>query len=766
MGKKYTVTSMLLCACSLTALKAQSITGLDIVTAGTNPATLIKPLVNGDTVNTATSPAFSIRANTTGSLANVRFEVNGVILRTEATAPYALNGDIAGNFNAWNPGTGTYVIRAFPTAVGSTGPGPVFQRTINLTGNVVPPTSEGIVLAGETNATGAYKKWHRITLTQDGPLAQETGGTVNPFTNYRMNVRFTHPTSGKSYVVPGYFAADGNAAETSATSGNKWRANFAADEVGTWNYEVDFVSGPNISVEFTGGTAVAPFDGKTGTFQVAATDKTGRDNRAKGRLYYVGQRYLRYAETNEHFVKAGPDSPETLLAYQDFDDAATNGVKTYTPHIADWRTGDPTWKGGKGRGLIGAVNYLASEGLNTMSFIPYNNGGDGNNVWPHVSKSNKLAFDCSKLDQWEIYFDYADRNGFFLHFKTQERENDDNNGPGAAQALDGGNLGLQRKLYYRELVARFGHHLALNWNLGEENTQSTAVRIQMAQYFADLDPYKGNGFRRHIVIHNFPGPNTGTPPIDQPGSMYPPLLGNASQLTGPAIQTADVNVHRDTLFWINQSKNTPRPWVVCNDEQGPASVGIPPDLGFAGYNGAPVDENGTTVTPKTQAQVRHQVLWGNFMGGGGGIECYFGYQVPETDLTLQNFRSRDAWWNYCSIALNFFRNSVPFWLMENRNDLIGNAANNINNGYCFAKTGDLYVVYTQNGSTKNLNLTGVTGDFKVMWFSPRNGGAMLTSNITTVAGGGTRNLGTPPNNTTSDWVMYIIRDGYTVPANN
>ena len=50
--------------------------------------------------------------------------------------------------------------------------------------------------------------------------------------------------------------------------------------------------------------------------------------------------------------------------------------------------------------------------------------------------------------------------GLFLHFKTQETENQG--------LLDGGEVGPQRKLYYRELIARFGHHLALNWNMGEE----------------------------------------------------------------------------------------------------------------------------------------------------------------------------------------------------------------------------------------------------------------------------------------------------------
>jgi len=34
--------------------------------------------------------------------------------------------------------------------------------------------------------------------------------------------------------------------------------------------------------------------------------------------------------------------------------------------------------------------------------------------------------------------------------------------------LDSGELGNERKLYYRELIARFGHHVSLE-NLGSEN---------------------------------------------------------------------------------------------------------------------------------------------------------------------------------------------------------------------------------------------------------------------------------------------------------
>src|SRR4030042_3613024 len=111
----------------------------------------------------------------------------------------------------------------------------------------------------------------------------------------------------------------------------------------------------------------------TGRFDIIPTNKSGRDFRGKGRLQYVGERYLQFAGTKEYFLKAGADSPENLLAYEDFDgtyankkaniirdnEAETSPLKTWHSHISDWQDGDPTGKDGKGKGLIGALNYLA-----------------------------------------------------------------------------------------------------------------------------------------------------------------------------------------------------------------------------------------------------------------------------------------------------------------------------------------------------------------------------------------------------------------------
>ena len=334
--------------------------------------------------------------------------------------------------------------------------------------------------------------------------------------DYRLTLTFTHESGSPTYVVPGYFAADGNAAHSSSTSGNKWRAHLSPDKTGRWNYRISFVSGKGVALAGgSTGQAVAPLHGQTGTIQIATTDKRAPDFRARGRLQYAGKHYLQFAGSGDYFLKLGADSPETLLAYVDFDGTVARKpqvpLHTFAPHMQDWKAGDPTWKDGKGKGLIGAVNYLASKGVNAISFLPYNAGGDGDNVWPFVSRDDKWHYDVSKLDQWQIVLDYAQQKGIYLHFKLQENEIDDNVrgnpiGGGAAgtgpvtESFDGGDLGQERKLYIRELVARFGYELALNWNIGEENTQSSEQQLAMAINLKDVDPSGGH----HIVVHTFP----------------------------------------------------------------------------------------------------------------------------------------------------------------------------------------------------------------------------------------------------------------------
>lgn len=339
-----------------------------------------------------------------------------------------------------------------------------FTATVEKTELMSPRQPDG---DGTAKVSGELKQWHKVTLTLDGPFAGERDVEPNPFTDLAFNVTFTHESGAPIYKVPGYFAADGNAAESGVEGGTKWRAHLSPDKAGTWKYTVAFARGNNAALDGAG-EAVKPFDGVSGSFQVDASDKTGRDFRAHGRLQYVG--------SGEFFLKAGSDAPETMLAYADFDNTIAakpdkGPLKTWAPHVGDWRAGDPTWRGGNGKGLI----------------------------------------------------------------------------------------------------ARFSHVLALNWNIGEENTQSTDEVRDMVRFLHDTDPY-----RHPVVLHTFP---------PEQELVYRPLLGDKSLLTGLSLQNPWKAAHQRSLQWRRESAAAGRPWVVAQDEQNPASLGVPPDPGYRGHSG-------------------------------------------------------------------------------------------------------------------------------------------------------------------------------------
>ena len=569
------------------------------------------------------------------------------------------------------------------------------------------------VLAAAAAATaadavsGERKVWHKVTLTFTGPATSEKADP-NPFLDYRLTATFTH--DGVSREVCGYYAADGNAGETSADAGGTWRVHFVPDSPGEWAWKVSFRMGKDVAISDDADAGKpAAFDGQSGTFQVAPTDKAAPDPRARGVLRYAGKRYLRFAGTGEYYLKGGADSPENFLGYADFDQ--TPPRHRYQPHVADWKAGDPTWKGGKGKGIIGALNYLAGKGMNSVYFLTMNVRGDGKDVWPWTAQDEPLRFDCSKCDQWEVVFSHMDRLGIALHVVTQETEND--------QLLDGGNLGRQRKLYYRELIARFGHHLAVVWNLGEENTNTHAQRQEFARYIHRLDPY-GHA----VVVHTYPSNRD---------RVYAPLLGYEF-LEGPSLQLSRVGeTHAETIKWVDRSAAAKRPWVVCLDEFGPANFGAAPDA----------------VDP-AHDEIRRQGLWGNLMAGGGGVEWYFGYRHPHGDLNCEDWRSRDRLWDQTRHALEFFRKHLPFAEMSHADDLTGGAGD-----YVLARPGEVYAVYLPAGGSAELKLP--EGAYDVRWYNPRAGGELQAGAVRRVTGPGLSPIGQPPAEVDKDWAALVRR---------
>lgn len=583
----------------------------------------------------------------------------------------------------------------------------------------------GFPLAGQ-QISGELKQWHDIRLTFDGPSASEEGD-VNPFADYRLEVVFTK--GEKVFRVPGYFAADGDAAESGATAGDKWRAHFVPDEVGEWRYAVSFRTGPMVAVsgDADAGRPLAP-DGAEGVIQVSPSDKTGRDNRRRGTLQYVGQHYARFAGSGEYFIQTGTQSPENFLAYHEFDgttdhggasNALIDGLHRYEPHVRDWKEGDPTWQDGKGKGIVGALNYLASEGMNTFYSLTMNVGGDGREIYPWTGYDERARYDVSKLDQWEIVFSHMDTLGMQLMLITQEEENE--------QIL--GKMTPLRKLYYRELIARFAHHHALLWDLSEEADRwryySTDDLKEMATYIKQLDPWK------HPIQY-----------VQWKGEIIPDDKGYGRLLAfehfdGTALQHDPEETHAQTLKWVTASATAGHKWLAGVIEINPTSSGVVPDADDYWHD-----------------RVRKNSIWGNLMAGGSGSVFFFGTRYPHTDLDAEDWRSRDHFWDLQRYAHEFFTRYLPFHRMKAADDLTASTED-----FVFALPGEVYAVYLPNGGTTTIDLTHTKGAFEVRWHDPRHGGELQVGSVSEIAGGGKPSLGTAPNELENDWAVLVRRKG-------
>jgi hypothetical protein len=580
--------------------------------------------------------------------------------------------------------------------------------------------SFGSVFSAEIS--GDLKQWHKVTLTFDGPESAEQS-KINPFLDYRMTVTFSN--GKKTFIVPGYYAADGDAGNSGADSGNKWKCHFVPSSTGEWTWKVSFREGDKIALnDLPKAGKASYFDGETGNFNIDTSDKKSPDFRARGTLQYTGEHYLQFAGTKEFYLKGGADSPENFLAYEEIDgtydaDAGSGSyshiggfIHKYEPHVGDWRSGDPTWQNGKGKGIIGALNYLASKRMNSVYFLTYNlDGGDGRDTWMWTDEDERQRFDCSKLEQWEIIFEHMDQLGIMLHVVTQETENDMNLG---------GSVGLNpvRKLYYRELVARFGHHLALIWNLGEENNTPDVDRKEIASYIRALDPYD-----HPITVHTH---------INKALQFYDGILGD-DNFEATSIQGDMANYHREAIILRQRSAEAGRKWTIFFDEQAKASHGVVPD-----------------ADDPTHDLPRKLGLWGNLMGGGAGVEWYFGHQFPHMDINCEDWRSRDIMWNQTRNALDFFNTYLPFWEMTAADHLI-----TTDDTYCFAKEGEVYAIYLLNGGTTELNLESFNSELDIKWYDPRNGGELLEGSIKTIQGPGRVNIGNAPRDIEKDWAILI-----------
>lgn len=564
--------------------------------------------------------------------------------------------------------------------------------------------------------------WQPLTLSFTGPSAS-TVGIINPFLDYRLQVQFIAP-SGRIYDVPGYF--DGEGADG---RGSFWKANFSADEPGRWRYCASFRLGPDVAVDLDplAGTPVA-FDGVHDSFEVAPADPGASDFFRWGRLEYVDGHYLKFRH-GPYWLKGGTNSPENFLGYVGFHNAIDQGglidgfLHAYSAHIGDSRPDDPTFNDAghpdEGRigfaGIIGALNYLSEKHVNSIYFLPMNLGGDGQDTYPYLSIEDNTRFDVVKLGQWGVVLEHAQRRGIALHIVLNEVEEENR------RWLDDGALGIERRLFYREMVARFAHLPAVKWNLSEEVAFTADELKAFAGYLAALD------WADHpIAVHN----SVGTADIIYGGLIGSPLFSATS------MQFAAEEAGQLVETWRARTAESGRPWVIDMDENNPAGVGL---------------------TPDNAGQLRKAILYDAYFSGAAGVEWYLGYhELPlGGDLNLEDFRTREPMWDYMWFARRFLE-SLPFDTMSPVDELLTGESDAFGGGEVLALPGTIFAVYLPNANPSGVMAIS-SGQYELRWYDPRTGEYVGEAMQVEATADGLP-LGSPPHSPDSDWVVLIVAD--------
>ena len=741
--KRISQISMLILLCLFSVARAGEITCLILVDAGNDrPITTLK---QGDVIDLAqTERGINVDVEVSGIVKSVRFGLNNQVnYRIESVAPFALYGHDDGNFGEWIPTSGEYTISATPyTEKGAkgeagrtvtvsfqvsgspkytkAGPTPVVSQYADIQsadelGSIPAP------VGGLAQISGELKQWHPVVLTFEGPSTSETA-SPNPFLHYRLDVTFTQ--GNVQMRVPGYYAGDGQG----GVAGHCWRVKFAPPRTGTWQYRASFRVGFNVntSLDPLAGQPTA-CDGARGLFTVEASDKGEDDFRASahGLLINRGDHYLTFGGSGLPWIKGGPDIPENFLGYDGFENTP-NAQHTYAAHADDWSPGDPDWGHGQGKRIIGALNYIAGHGGNCIYFLPMNIGGDGKDSFPTIEPYEKTRYDNSKLRQWDIVFAHAQSLGIFLHFQLAETENANEN------YHDQGTLGPERKLYYREIVARFGHHNGMQFNLGEENDYRTEERVQFARFIKAVDPYC-----HPVAVHTHGGKEEST---------YDPFIEilRSGQEVGVDMSSFQGGKSRQAMtdlmmHFRNMSRSMAHPWVLSYDE--PQRI-----------------DNDMSDEKRGYPNARRTKMWPCYMSGGAGFEWYIqqdggGHGL---DQRIDDFGLMEGALLWSRYARDFL-GKLPLLKMDPQPGL---AQASQGQTYVLAQAGEVYALYNDScGQGFTLDLRNVSGEFSVIWFDPRNGGAFQGSEVFKVTGGAKRALGQAPNELDQDWACLVRRIG-------
>jgi hypothetical protein len=243
------------------------------------------------------------------------------------------------------------------------------------------------------------------------------------------------------------------------------------------------------------------------------------------------------------------------------------------------------------------------------------------------------------------------------------------------------------------MIARFGHHNGLIWNISEEYEENySADQVKaFAQVISDLDAYD-----HPVTVHHM-----------GPLERWLPFVGD-DRFDLTSFQTDKAPQNEEAVFWLEHIEDSGRVIPLAFDETGRLGV--------------------------SDRHIARHILWSVYMGGANfemhtfPITSYLDFESHLTDMS----------------TARTFLEQIPFWEMRPMNELLISGS-----GYVFAESGQIYTVYLPSGGHIALDLSEITNYFEAQWFNPRTGSYEA---IGLHAGGGVKTFFAPNGN---DWVLLV-----------
>ncbi|HPN36569.1 MAG TPA: DUF5060 domain-containing protein [bacterium] len=419
-------------------------------------------------------------------------------------------------------------------------------------------------------------------------------------------------------------------------SGNVWKIRFVPDQTGDWTMTTE--------------SSQTELNGQSFSFQVEPSSRPGF-------LRYVGGYYLKFLD-GPYWFKAGVDDPEEFLGETVFGGWPQKRVQ---------------------------VDHLAAKGVNSMYIVLLDYPGDSGLVFPWLSVNDQTRYDIDKMRRWESMFDYIRDRQMVLHLVLED---------------DGALIPANRENFYRYIIARFGHHTGLIWNLREEYNErySSTQAVNYSLLLQQLDPYD-----HPIAVHN----------VNAPVDWYlrsQVFSATSIQTELPSVTLPPRQFNAMALEWRQAAQDAGHPMMISFDETGKISS-----------------------SDKDRSNVR-RMSWCLALANA---------QCELHVWPLADYAEFDSLWNDLN-HLKTFMLGVPFWEMRPDNSLVSP------NAVAMTRAGHEIVAYSIDGLPVIVDLSGQQGIWNCVWYHPRTGQRVSAE---AVPSGGVVTL-TPPFG--SDAVFHLV----------